>query len=272
MTKVSVCLAAYNGAEFIEPQINSILAQLGSDDELIVIDDASTDDTAEIVNRIAANLAATNLNAFPQLSSPAGPQVKLIRHWENAGYVKTFSEALRLAHGEYVFISDQDDIWLPGRVAAMAAALETSQVVATNLAVLGREGGLPGPYRQSDWRLRAIDSGRHLRNIIGIYAGNRPYYGSAMAMRRSALDTILPFAPYMTEQYDLWIAIYGNLVRSISHLDIRSVEHRFHGANDTPERPRFPLLLWTRTRLLLVTAQLGWRILRNTRTKVNSDA
>ena len=251
LTNVSVCMAAYNGSEFIIPQIESILTQLTPDDELIIIDDYSKDNTADLV----AGLGDL--------------RIKLIRHETNQGYVKTFQEGLNLAQGDYVFIADQDDIWLEGRVAAMCAELEKVQVVATNLSVIGREGGLIGPYGQNDWRLRAADSTHHLRNIIGIYAGNRPYYGSAMAMRREALQTILPFARYMNEQYDLWIGIYANLARSISHLEIRSVAHRYHGANDTPDRPRFPLLLWTRTRLLIVTAQLGARILRNRRPKVN---
>jgi len=251
LATVSVCLAAYNGAEFIGPQIESILAQLGADDELIIIDDASTDATVAVIKEFTA------------------PQIRLIQHATNLGYVKTFQEALWAARGDYIFISDQDDVWLPGRVTAMSQALAEVQVVATNLSVLGREGGLRGPYGQADWRLRAADSTHHLRNIIGIYAGNRPYYGSAMAMRREALPLILPFARYMTEQYDLWIGIYANLARSIRHLEIRSVAHRYHGGNDTPNNPRFPLLLWTRTRLLIVTAQLGWRILRNGNKKVN---
>jgi len=245
-------MAAYNGSKFIGQQIDSILPQLARDDELIVIDDCSTDNTAELV------------------ANYQDPRIKLIRHATNLGYVKTFQEALRLASGDYIFISDQDDVWLPGRVAAMCEELARVDVVATNLSVVGRDGGLRGPYGQTDWHLRASDSRHHFRNIIGIYAGNRPYYGSAMAIRREALDTILPFACYMNEQYDLWIAIYANLARSITHLDIRSVAHRYHVANDTPERPRFPLLLWTRTRLLLVTAQLYARILRNRRRNVNS--
>jgi len=249
---VSVCMAAYNGAQFIVPQIESILEQLPADGELIVIDDASRDNTVELIETFN------------------DPRIKLIQHPTNQGFVKTFQEGLQLAGGNYIFIADQDDIWLSGRVAAMCQALETSQIVATNLNVLGSEGGLPGPYGQSDWHLRAKDSTKHFRNLIGIYAGNRPYYGSAMALRKEALGTILPFARYLPEHYDLWIAIYGNLVRSIRHLEIRSVAHRFHGANDTPQKPRLHLVLWTRTRLLLVTAQLGARILRNSRAKVNS--
>jgi len=256
--KISVCLAAYNGAEYIGDQIASILQQLAPDDELIVIDDASTDNTVAVVNQFN------------------DPRLKLIKHQTNAGYVKTFQEALQAAQGEYLFIADQDDIWLPGRVAAMCRALDTSDVVATNLAVLDPDNyanvgkGLPGPFGQSDWHLKRADAQKNFRNLLGIYAGNRPYYGSAMALRKEALRTILPFAKYLPEHYDLWIAIYGNLARSISHLELRSVAHRFHGANDTPNRPRWHLIIWTRARLLLVTAQLGWRILRNRRAKVNS--
>ena len=232
---VSVCMAAYNGARFIEEQLASILDQLGPYDEVVVVDDASTDDTADVV-------AAVD-----------DPRVRLVRAPQNRGYVRTFEAALREARGRYVFLSDQDDVWRPGRVDAMRTSLDESLVVATNLSTLGGGDALVGPFGQPDWRLHAADSSRPLRNVLGILAGNRPYYGCAMAVRREALDLVLPFPSWLNESHDLWIALAGNLSRSMRHLELRSLERRLHGDNQTPNRPRGPLMV-LRSRLMLLRA------------------
>ena len=232
---VSVCMAAYNGSRFVEEQLSSILDQLGPHDEVIVVDDASTDTTADVVAAVA------------------DPRVRLVRAPQNRGYVRTFEAALREARGRYVFLSDQDDVWRPGRVDAMRAALDESLVVATNLSTLGADDAIVGPFGQPDWRLHAADSSRPLRNVLGILAGNRPYYGCAMAVRSEALDLVLPFPSWLNESHDLWIALAGNLSRSMRHLEVRSLERRLHGGNQTPNRPRGPLTV-LRSRLMLLRA------------------
>ncbi|MCE4526993.1 glycosyltransferase, partial [Escherichia coli] len=100
-------MATYNGGEYVYTQLNSILKQLGRNDELIISDDGSTDNTINIIEKYN------------------DPRIKLIRH--DRGWLdpktpllsrvkKNFEEAIRLATGEFIFLSDQDDIWLPGRV------------------------------------------------------------------------------------------------------------------------------------------------------------
>lgn len=232
---VSVCMATYNGEAYVEEQLASILAQLAPTDEVVVVDDASTDGTAERVRAMAD--ARITLTVAPA----------------NRGYVRTFEHALRLAAGDHVYLADQDDVWTPGRVEAMSRSLATHDVVATNLATLGVGDGLRGPFGQPDWRLRSDGSRRHVRNLLGILAGNRPYYGCAMAVRREALDAILPFPAYLTESHDLWIAVYGNVARSIEHLELRSLERRLHGDNQTPTRPR-GIAMVLRSRLMLLRA------------------
>ena len=89
--RASVCMATYKGAAFVREQIASILAELGPDDELVVVDDASPDETAAIVEGID------------------DPRIRLVRSPVNRGYVRSFEEAIRLSRGEYVFLSDQDE-------------------------------------------------------------------------------------------------------------------------------------------------------------------
>lgn len=211
MPRISVCMAAYNGSLHIEEQIGSILAELGAHDELVVVNDASTDDTANIIR------------AFED------PRIRLIEAGTNAGYVRTFERALSEARGEYVFLSDQDDVWIPGRVELMIHALKGHRMVASNCE------HIEGPVgRFHEIRLRAKDSRHRVRNIIGIFVGYRLHWGCAMAFRRNLLGQILPFPPHMTESHDQWIALVGNMNRSIVYLEPNTILHRLHGRNLTP--------------------------------------
>jgi glycosyltransferase involved in cell wall biosynthesis len=228
-------MATYDGAAYVLEQLRSVLAQLGPADEVVVVDDGSGDDTVERVRSLGDS------------------RVRVLTSAGNVGYVRAFERALREARGRYLLLCDQDDVWRPGRVTAMVAALEGAQVVATNIATLGGPDRIPGPYGQRDWRLRARGSTAARRNVLGILAGARPYFGSAMGLRRDGLAVVLPFPDYLTESHDLWIAVYGNLAHSIAHLELRSVERRYHERNASTPRPR-GLLAVLRSRALLMRA------------------
>ncbi|MET3808948.1 glycosyltransferase [Arthrobacter sp. UYEF3] len=225
--RASVCMATYRGAPFVEEQIASILAELGADDELVIVDDASPDETAGVIDRIRDG------------------RVRLVRAPINRGYVRTFEEAVGLSRGEYIFLSDQDDVWIPGRLELMLAALAESQVVASNFDVL--DGG-PRPWIP---RLRSRDSGRRLANLWGILIGYRAYYGCGMAFRREAARYFTPIPSYVRESHDLWLAICGNIVGSVTHLDQSTIYRRLHDENQTPAGWRsLPRILSARVMLL----------------------
>lgn len=208
--RASVCMATYRGKDFVKEQISSILLELGPDDELIVVDDASPDETAEIVG------------------SFEDPRVRLIVAPLNRGYVRTFEEAIGLSRGRFILLSDQDDVWIKGRLAAMLSALDSAKVVAGNFDILGngRRPWIP--------KLSSSDSGRNLANLWGILVGYRAYYGCAMGFRRDALSLVVPIPPYVRESHDLWMAICGNMAGSVAHLDESTVLRRLHGDNQTP--------------------------------------
>ncbi|MEZ2389053.1 glycosyltransferase [bacterium RCC_150] len=208
--RVSVCMAAYKGSRFIEEQIDSILKDLGPNDELVIVDDASPDNTAEVVKGIA------------------DPRIRFVGSSVNKGYVRTFEQAVGLSRGEFVMLSDQDDVWIPGRVQLMVEALRQHKVVAGNFDVLG---GGPRPWIP---RLRSSDSNRNLANLFAILIGYRAYYGCAMGIRRDALSYFVPIPGYVHESHDLWLAICGNISKSIRHLDESTILRRLHDENQTP--------------------------------------
>lgn len=101
---ISVALCTYNGEKFIEEQIQSILQQTKAVDEIVVSDDGSQDSTLEIVRNIAE---ATNV------------QIRIYQNEKPMGVKENFRKAIELCKGDYIFLSDQDDIWLPHKVEAI---------------------------------------------------------------------------------------------------------------------------------------------------------
>ena len=230
--RASVCMATYRGAEYVEQQIRSILDQLGRDDELVVVDDDSPDAT------------------FAVLSSFDEPRMRLFRNETNRGYVRTFERALQLADGRYLFLSDQDDVWIPGRLETMLEALREKAVVSTSVCVLGQSVDPPR------FRLHSRDSERHLANIFAVMVGYRPYTGCAMAFRRDIAASVLPIPEFVFESHDLWLALVANTHGQNMHLEKASVARRLHDANQTPLGWRsLPAILrarWMKVRCLTV--------------------
>lgn len=230
---VSVCMATYNGSRFVREQIDSILAQLHDDDELLVVDDASTDGTADLVHDIG------------------DPRIVVHRNPRNLGYVRTFERALGMAGNEVLVLSDQDDVWIDGRLDALVDATAVHAVVASNLLLLDSRAPLRSPVTGRPWALRRRDGSHALRNEMRMLLGDAPYFGCTMALRRDALDLVLPFPDGLDESHDLWIATAANASGVLGHLEQATVLRRVHADNASTPRPR-GVSAALRSRLLLL--------------------
>src|SRR5690554_2119128 len=158
---ISVCMATYNGGRYIEEQLNSILSQLGPDDEVIICDDCSTDNTVEKATAIGDS------------------RIKIFRNEKNLGYIRNFEKSVVLANGDYIFLSDQDDIWPSGRIALMLSAMKSASksVVVGNIECFERTISDRMPLS------RQIERGHNrpsYRNIIRMLLGGLPCFGCAM--------------------------------------------------------------------------------------------
>jgi glycosyltransferase involved in cell wall biosynthesis len=235
-------MATYNGAAFVLEQLSSVLQQLDPQDEVVVVDDASSDDTVALVRSLGDG------------------RIRVVELERNRGHMLAFEEAIGLARGEVIVLADQDDVWLPGRLDAMVGRLAADGcVVATNLTVF--DGA--GPVRATFIPLEDTDSGKDFRNIVGMYLGTRPYFGCAMAFRSDLRGVILPIPAYM-EGHDLWIALVGNALGCLVHDARPSVARRLHGANLTADsRRRLPLVV--RSRIGFTRAL--WEIRRRSRSR-----
>lgn len=225
---VSVCIATYQGEDYIERQLRSILEQIALDDEVIVVDDCSRDRTVEIIEGIGDARIAVHRNPV------------------NRREVFSFGRAIELARGDIIFLSDQDDVWMPGRVARMTESLRTSGAALVS-----------SSFEWMDTDERPLDvafdgvssqtSKRHLGNIVDIFLGKTNYFGCAMAFQRRLVPLITPIPDYV-ESHDLWIALAANQIGSNLHIDDKTLRKRRHGSNTTSTVSNRPvsLKIWSR--------------------------
>jgi glycosyltransferase involved in cell wall biosynthesis len=209
-------MATYNGSRYLREQLDSILCQLHPDDELIVSDDHSTDDTACIVE------------------SYSDARIRFIYNPLKRGHVRNFAHAMAQARGEVIALSDQDDIWVEHRLEKMLDALLRSPkrvLVVGDFVEFDKNGIL-------DARNTLGSSPEsQLYQLCNIFAGRAKYFGSAFAFRRELLRYVLPIPPRI-EAHDIWIAMNACLHGGVVHLQETTLLRRLHGDNLTLERHR----------------------------------
>lgn len=128
--KVSVCMAAYNGAKYIRQQMESIWEQSRKPDEVILCDDGSTDGTVRIIEDFIEEKALQDV-------------WKLYRNEQRKGYPDNFYYAMSLCSGDAVFLADQDDIWHRDKIGRMCRVLEKNtqvKVVCCKLSLIDAGG------------------------------------------------------------------------------------------------------------------------------------
>lgn len=238
---VSVCIATYQGENYVERQLRSILEQIGPGDEVIVVDDCSRDRTVEVIEGIGDARIAIHRN-------PA-----------NRREVYSFGRAIELARGDIIFLSDQDDIWLPGRLERMMESLRTSgaALVSSNFEWMDAD---EQPLNVAFDGVSSQTSQRHLSNIVEIFLGKTNYFGCAMAFQRRLVPLIVPIPAYV-ESHDLWIALAANQIGSNLHIDDKTLRKRRHVSNTTSTVSNRPLSLkiWSRWIFLRSMAELAAR-------------
>lgn len=208
--KISVCMACYNGEDYIGEQISTILPQLGAEDELIIVDDASKDGTQKVVNSFSDS------------------RISYVKNSENMGVNRSFEKAIKLACNDYIFMADQDDLWTEDRADWMLDQMKTGALlVSGNSEAVDRQGK---PYAYDLGSLKERESEEYGKNILKIFTGKAYYYGCAMAFQKSLKSVILPFPEYI-ESHDLWIAMAANLMKSNAHLEKTVLKRRIHGKN-----------------------------------------
>lgn len=193
---ISVCMATYNGERFIKEQLLSILSQISLTDEIIVSDDGSSDKTLKIIEEIEDS------------------RIKLYHHkkeeengvYKNFRYATSnFENALTKAKGDYIFLSDQDDIWEQNKLQKCLELLKKYDCIVHNYSVINEKGEL---LKFQQFKKKPIHKSIFM-NIL-----DNHFRGCCMAFNRKILNMILPF-PRRIIGHDYWIGILASHYTSV---------------------------------------------------------
>lgn len=226
---VSVCMATYNGERFIKQQIDSILAQMQTDDELIVSDDGSTDRTVQIINSIGDQRIKLFQNSFKNV-------------------VKNFEFSIEQSAGDIVLLSDQDDVWHPEKMNKFLQAFSERDVdmVVSDVAFIDQQGNsMGGQFYERKFKAAVLP------NLI-----KNNFIGCAIAFKKHTKEWFLPF-PNNLPMHDWWIGLVIGKKGKIYFLPEKLIFYRRHGNNFTSgKKSAFTnIIKW---RWILIKNLLGW--------------
>lgn len=218
---ISVALCTHNGAAFVREQIDSILAQSLPATQIVLSDDASTDDTVGIVER-----------AVREWPLPK-PELLVLRNVPALGVAANFQQAVLASTGDLIALCDQDDVWMPDKLARFAErfAAEPDLLLAHSDATLVSAERTPLPHSLLDSLEATPAERRHLVDGRSYYALIRRNLvtGATVVFRRELLEHAAPFAPSWV--HDEWLAIVAAAISRTLLIDGRLIDYRQHGGN-----------------------------------------
>ena len=196
-------MATKNGGAFIIEQLDSILQQLDQDDEVIISDDCSADDTVALIR------------------SFHDPRIRVLENTSEKGITRNFEASLKASQGEFIFLADQDDVWLPGKVKKMSQALKSHDLVVSDCHLVDDRLSLK---ISSFYSLNKSRKG-FFKNLI-----KNSYMGCCMAFNRKLKAQALPFPPDIP-MHDFWIGLLAEIYCDIYFMPEALVLHRWHDSN-----------------------------------------
>lgn len=205
MTLVSIALATYNGEKFIAEQLDSLINQTYQELEIIICDDGSTDKTVEIIQN------------YQQKDS----RICLFQNETNLGVLKNFEKAISLSSGDYIALSDQDDIWETNKIEFMLNTIGDYLLTYHDDILIDAENNI---LFESFWQKNGIID--HLKNPQKLYIN---YYitGHSLFFKKSLKNNILPI-PDNFYLFDLWpilIALKTGKVKQVNKTLVRWRQH-----------------------------------------------
>lgn len=221
---ISVCIATYNGEKYLRQQIDSILAQIGKGDEIVISDDNSTDGTLELI----LSYHDTRIRILHHDTKLVTTDFPLDRPTHN------FENALRHAKGDIIFLSDQDDVWLPGKVDKMKKALENADMALHDC--------IPADEKLHQLTPSYFDM-VHVTTNAWHNVIKCTMLGCCMAMRRCVVEKALPF-PKTKVGHDLWLGMVAD--RKFRFVLVREplLVYRKHGRSMTMAGKKSKYGLW----------------------------
>jgi glycosyltransferase involved in cell wall biosynthesis len=217
---VSVALCTYNGERFLRAQLDSLLAQSHRALEIVALDDASTDASAAILTEYAARDARIRVQINPR----------------NVGIMRNFEAAFGQCKGDFIAPCDQDDVWMPDKIASLLEAIGTASMAHCDSGLMDADGRVLG---------RRVSRGRPSGRVDDptVFAFGNWVSGHTCLFRRELLAA-LPVPDHFF--YDWWLAAAAVTSHGLVYVDRELNLYRQHASNATdflrqrPSAPRTP--------------------------------
>lgn len=203
---ISVIVATYNGARYIQEQLDSIIHQTYPNLEIVITDDRSTDATMSILETYAAQYS----------------NIRVYQNETNLKYVRNFEKGMRLAKGEFIAPSDQDDIWELDKLQVLMDHMGDHNIIYCNSVLIDANGKEMGQQLSDIKRLHSFDS--CLNYAIGNSAP-----GHAMLIRKQVIQDCDVFPSMIPHDY--WLGFVATFHSQVYFLDKVMVRYRQHDAN-----------------------------------------
>lgn len=193
---ISVCIAVHNGEKFLKEQLQSILSQIAKNDEIVISDDGSCDDTIRVIRDF--NDSRIKLFFLKQSDN---------NKYSHYYVTKNFENAIKNASGDYIFLADQDDFWFPDKVNVCMRELKKYDLVIHNI-------------RIADDKLNDLGKNVYAKEFFfkNIFMLEGSYYGCAMAFNKNVLNYALPF-PKKLLVHDIWIGLLTEFLGSVHFIN-----------------------------------------------------
>lgn len=216
--KISVALCTYNGSKYLAAQLNSIAKQSRLPDELVISDDASTDNSLAIASEFAKT---------------APLPVRVIQSAATLGSTENFQRAIEMCSGDVIMLSDQDDVWMESRVNLTARAFASrpelsmcfSDAIVTD-SELRPVGRLWPSVKLDAATLKHIDEGGALQELL-----RRNFVtGATMAFARRICRVALPIPRLETRIHDGWLALVASALGPVQPIRQATIYYRQHAS------------------------------------------
>lgn len=205
--KVSIAMATYNGSKFLNQQLDSIINLTYKCTELIIVDDCSSDNTIEIIN--------SYIDKYHW--------IKLYQNVINIGAVKSFEKAINLCSGDYIALSDQDDVWFPNKLQTLLDNIEENLLIHSDAVLVDEHMNIVANSYFSTIKNKKLSG-------FTDYLLMNNVTGCTMLFSRKLFELAMPI-PEGFYIHDHYLAIVASFHGTIKLLDEPLVYYRQHDSN-----------------------------------------
>ncbi|MEY4383524.1 MAG: putative glycosyltransferase EpsE [Bacteroidota bacterium] len=217
---ISVALCTYNGEKFLKAQLESILQQSLPVDEIIICDDGSTDKTLDIVHQVQASTATP---------------IQLYQNSENLGSSRNFEQCVKHCSGDYIFLSDQDDLWKNHKVERIMQLFHQHKdwmAVFSNAQIINQQGEYLGNTAFDEIEFtEALQENWKAGQAFHILLRGYVVTGATLAIRKEIVPQVFPTPNLIKELiHDGWIALFLSIHQQIGFTNECLIDYRTHAS------------------------------------------